>query len=139
MRLEDLDTLSDEELRNKIIKTFEECPNCSCVKSALNSKVIKHLGLMNLRGTRRDNFEKRINRLVGTMKRSGYIEEYSATNVRLRLISGSDVVVLKHLDKLEADLDRLEVRLLKNEVDAEQYKSERRKLLLQAIVRQLSQ
>ncbi|MFX1476305.1 MAG: hypothetical protein ACFFCO_12630, partial [Promethearchaeota archaeon] len=59
--------------------------NNTCTEKSITSRVLKELGVIT-RGNPRAEFEKRVKRNVGTLKRKGLVEEYRAKNRRLRLL-----------------------------------------------------
>ena len=75
---------SSETLQNSIIAVLQGCPNHSCTKDSLTSRVCKHLEFQT-RGQNRIEFEKQLIRALNRLKSKGTVEEYKATNIRIRL------------------------------------------------------
>lgn len=71
-----------------ITTVLGDCPNHTCTLKSITGRVLKHLSIRT-RGNPRADFEKRVMRNIGAMKRKGLIEEYQAKNRRLRLIEQS--------------------------------------------------
>jgi len=61
------------------------CPNHTCTLKSITTRVLKHLSIRT-RGNPRADFEKRVMRNIGAMKRKGLVQEYQAKNRRIRLI-----------------------------------------------------
>ncbi len=74
------------DIQNAIVTSLKKCPNHSCTLKSLTSRVLKELGVRT-RGNPRLEFEKRVMRNLGTLKRKGLIEEYKAKNKRIRLLA----------------------------------------------------
>lgn len=82
-----------EEVEGAIILVLKDCSNYTCVKGDLDSpkqsdltaKVCKHLGIRT-RGTPRRQFGETVMKAVKSLIREGYIQEYKAKNIRLRLV-----------------------------------------------------
>jgi hypothetical protein len=72
-------------IQTAITTVLRDCPNHTCTLKSITSRVLKHLSIRT-RGNPRVDFEKRVMRNIGTMKRKGLVEEYKAKNRRLRLI-----------------------------------------------------
>lgn len=79
------ETLSPRTIQQAIVAALENCPNNTCTEKTITSRVLKQLGVIT-RGNPRAEFEKRVKRNVGTLKRKGLVEEYKAKNKRLRLL-----------------------------------------------------
>jgi hypothetical protein len=77
--------LSNQRLRAVVLAVLRKRPNHSCKRDDLVGEVLRKLGVRAMRGTPRANFRKNLNQAVGVLKRVGYVQEYQATNVRLRL------------------------------------------------------
>lgn len=75
---------SAKEIRTAIITVLKECPNHSCTAKSITSRVLKELNIKT-RGNPRLEFERRVKRNIGVLKREGYVKEYKAKNMRLRL------------------------------------------------------
>lgn len=74
------------DIQNAIMNSLKKCPNYSCTLKSLTSRVLKELGVRT-RGNPRSEFEKRVIRNLGTLKRKGLVEEYKAKNKRVRLLA----------------------------------------------------
>jgi very-short-patch-repair endonuclease len=72
-------------IQDAIIAALEDCPNHTCTAKSITSRVLKQLGIIT-RGNPRAEFERRVKRSVGVLKRKGFVEEYKAKNKRLRLL-----------------------------------------------------
>jgi very-short-patch-repair endonuclease len=72
-------------IQNAILQSLQKCPNHSCTLKSLTSRVLKELGV-STRGNPRLEFEKRVLRNLGALKRKEFIEEYKAKNKRIRLL-----------------------------------------------------
>jgi superfamily I DNA and/or RNA helicase len=79
---------SSDTLQNSIIAVLQACPNNSCTKDSLTSRICKNLEFQT-RGQNRIEFEKQVYRALNRLKSKGFVEEYTATNVRIRLISSN--------------------------------------------------
>lgn len=89
LRLEDLDSVPREDLKKALLAVLKDCPNESCTRKSLVSKIAAgHFGVKTLKGTRRKEFTERLNRLIGYMvkEKSPRIEVYQSTNERVRRI-----------------------------------------------------
>ena len=73
------------DIQNAILQSLQNCPNHSCTLKSLTSCVLKQLGVLT-RGNPRLEFEKRVIRNLGALKRKGVVEEYKAKNRRIRLL-----------------------------------------------------
>lgn len=71
------------DIQNAILHSLQKCPNHSCTLKSLTSRVLKELGVLT-RGNPRLEFEKRVMRNLGALKRKGLVEEYKAKNKRIR-------------------------------------------------------
>ncbi|MGQ3684737.1 MAG: hypothetical protein ACUBOA_07005 [Candidatus Loosdrechtia sp.] len=76
---------SSTDIQNAIVNSLKKCPNYSCTLKSLTSRVLKELGVLT-RGNPRLEFERRIIRNLGVLKRKGIVEEYKARNKRIRLL-----------------------------------------------------
>ncbi len=74
------------DIQNAIVNSLKKCPNHSCTLKSLTSRVLKELGVRT-RGNSRLEFEKRVMRNLGTLKRKDLAEEYKAKNKRIRLLA----------------------------------------------------
>jgi len=72
------------EIKGGIISVLKKCPNLSCTKKSLTSRILKDLNLIT-RGKPRQLFEKRVFRILDELVDEGYVEEYKAKNERIRL------------------------------------------------------
>jgi hypothetical protein len=71
-------------LKKAIVTTLENRPNTSCKVDTLPAYVLRTLGDQ-ARGSRRKRIIANLNRAVGDLKRARIVEEYVATNRRVRL------------------------------------------------------
>lgn len=77
--------MRDVDLRQFVIKTLIECPNSSCVRDTITTKVLKFMEVVT-RGDPRRWFEMKVNDVLKEMIYDGLVEEYgTATNERIRL------------------------------------------------------
>lgn len=74
------------DIQNAILQSLQKCPNHSCTLKSLTSRALKELGVLT-RGNPRFEFEKRVMRNLGVLKRKGLVEEYKAKNKRIRLLA----------------------------------------------------
>lgn len=74
------------DIQNAILQSLQKCPNHSSTLKSLTSRVLKELGVLT-RGNPRLEFEKRVMRNLGALKRKGLVEEYKAKNKRIRLLA----------------------------------------------------
>lgn len=72
------------DIQKAILYSLQICPNHSCTLKSLTSRVLKQLKVLT-RGNPRLEFEKRVMRNLGALKRKGLVEEYKAKNKRIRL------------------------------------------------------
>jgi hypothetical protein len=75
-------------IQNAILQSLQKCANHTCTLKSLTSRVLKELGVTT-RGNPRLEFEKRVMRNVGALKRKGLIKEYKAKNKRIRLLAAA--------------------------------------------------
>jgi very-short-patch-repair endonuclease len=80
--------LSSSQLEDAIIAVLKVCPNRSCTKESLTRRVLGHVQIIT-RGAPRERFHRRLMRALGKLKERQLVEEYVATNVRIRLLSGA--------------------------------------------------
>lgn len=73
-------------IQQAIVAALEKCPHRTCTAKSITSRALKELGVVT-RGNPRAEFDKRVKRNVGTLKRKGLLEEYTAKNKRLRLLA----------------------------------------------------
>jgi very-short-patch-repair endonuclease len=73
-------------IQNAILQSLLKCANHTCALKSLTSRVLKELGVTT-RGNPRLEFEKRVMRNVGALKRKGFVKEYKAKNKRIRLLA----------------------------------------------------
>jgi len=87
------ENLPPGKIQRAIIEALEECPHGTCTVKSITSRVLKQLGIRT-RGNPRAEFERRVKRNVGVLKRKELIEEYKAKNKRLRLLPGAKQATL---------------------------------------------
>lgn len=94
----EIETLSGDELKPLIIKTFQSFPKKSCVYGKLDTKVLKYLG-SKLLGNKRKKIAKKIKRATVHLQTAGILEKYKnpgkASNKRIRLTND-------YIDKLSS-------------------------------------
>ena len=78
-------SMPPREMGRVICDILEKCPNYSSKKDDLTKRVCKHFGIITS-GTPRSQLTKKIGWAVTYLKKSGKIEEYKATNIRVRLL-----------------------------------------------------
>jgi len=81
-RIEDLTAY---EIQNAILSILRSSPNGTSMIKAMTAGVLKELEIRT-RGNPWAEFEKRVMRNIGALKRKGIVEEYKSKNRRLRLI-----------------------------------------------------
>ena len=74
-------------IQQAIIAVLNNRPNKSCTKKSITTHVLRELNI-NTRGNPRAEFDRRVKRNVTALKHKGLVEEYTATNKRLRLTDG---------------------------------------------------
>jgi len=74
------------DIQDAILHSLQKSPNHSCTVKSLTSRVLKELGVLT-RGNPRLEFEKRVMRNLGVLRRKGQVEEYKAKNRRIRLLA----------------------------------------------------
>lgn len=77
--------ISAHDIQEAILTVLNKRPNNSIALKALTKEVCKELSIYT-RGNPRREFDKRIRRGVGVLKRKNRVDEYKAKNVRIRLI-----------------------------------------------------
>ncbi len=81
--------LPPQEIQAAITTVLRDCPNHTCTLKSITSRVLRHFSIRT-RGNPRADFEKRVMRNIGAMKRKGLIEEYQARNRRIRLLGNEE-------------------------------------------------
>ena len=76
--------ISSGELEPVIVAVLRGCPNQSCTKDSLTRRVLSHLHVVT-RGAPRERLHRKVMRALAKLKDEGMVEEYTATNVRIRL------------------------------------------------------
>ncbi|MDH4080944.1 MAG: AAA domain-containing protein [Nitrospira sp.] len=84
--------LPPQDIQHAVIRSLQKCPNQSCTLKSLTGRVLKQLGVLT-RGNPRLEFEKRVMRNLGALKRKGLIEEYKAKNRRIRLLGPAQLSI----------------------------------------------
>jgi very-short-patch-repair endonuclease len=79
---------SRKELMGAIIGALQKCPNFTCTKDSLVSRVCAELGIIKRAGPRRE-FSKFVFSALKSLVNQMIIEEYKSKNERLRLIENS--------------------------------------------------
>jgi hypothetical protein len=82
MKLDEFTSLSREQVKRRVLKVLRAAPYNSCRKDRLLAKITQLEGVKTLRGRRRDEVNKRVNRAVGDLKRMNppKLREYSTLN-----------------------------------------------------------
>jgi DNA polymerase III delta prime subunit len=83
--LEQVLLMTPREVGKSICNILEECPNYSSKKDDLTKRVCKHFGIKTS-GTPRNHLTKKIGWALTYLKKAGKVEEYKATNIRIRLL-----------------------------------------------------
>ena len=81
--------LSARTIQQSIKAALADCPHQTCTTKSITSRVLKKLGIRT-RGNPWAEFDRRVKRNIGVLKRKGIVEEYKAKNKRLRLIDTDD-------------------------------------------------
>ena len=76
--------ISAKDIQNAILAILDRRPKNSIALKALTKEVCRELSLLT-RGNPRKEFDKRIRRCVGVLKRKDLVKEYKSKNVRIRL------------------------------------------------------
>ena len=84
-RREERPRFTTHDLQKAIVVVLKNCPNYSCTRDSLTSRVCKHLHFIT-RGSPRREFGKLLTRALNKLKDASIVEEYKATNVRIRLV-----------------------------------------------------
>jgi very-short-patch-repair endonuclease len=87
------ENLSARSIQHAIIEALDGCPNQTCTAKSITSRVLKKLGVIT-RGNPRIEFDRRVKRNVGVLKRKRIVEEYKAKNKRLRLLQNGSQLPL---------------------------------------------
>ena len=74
-----------EELQDAIVAVLKQCPNNSCTKKSLTTRVCRYLNVIT-RGKPRNKLERKIMAALDELKNRYVVEEYVATNARVRLV-----------------------------------------------------
>jgi len=72
------------ELKRTIVETIGSCPNHSCTKDSLVTKILRSLNI-HTRGKPRKNFEDRVERELALLVNEGEVKVYRAKNIRLKV------------------------------------------------------
>lgn len=89
-RLNRLLSADHQQLKAIVIQVISDLPKQSCAKKHLVREICRRHGVQSLRGPRRREFTKAINKAVGALKSASppLVKEYKASlNVRLRLLA----------------------------------------------------
>jgi hypothetical protein len=81
--------LSARTIQQSIKAALADCSHQTCTTKSITSRVLKKLGIRT-RGNPWAEFDRRVKRNIGVLKRKGIVEEYKAKNKRLRLIDTDD-------------------------------------------------
>ena len=87
------DALSTNEIKSAIVQILSDAPNNTFMKEKIHTAVLKTFAI-NTRGKPREDFKKRINRILGQLKAAGTIDEYKRKNIRVRLIDTNYPILL---------------------------------------------
>ncbi len=77
--------VSAAEIGTAILGVLRNCPNQSCTRDSITTRVLKELGILT-RGSPREKFERRIKRKLKVLEERGEVESYKAKNERIRLV-----------------------------------------------------
>ena len=78
-------SMPNRELGRVICEILEECPNYTSKKDDLTKRMCKYFDFIT-RGAPRNQLKKKIGWAVTHLKKTGKVEEYKATNIRVRLL-----------------------------------------------------
>ena len=70
MELERFSLMKHDQVKSLILKVLRAAPNNACPRSSLVSKMAKEKGVANLRGSRRDDYEKKVGLALGALQRT---------------------------------------------------------------------
>ena len=79
--------LSSSEIKAAILRVLQNCPNRSCKRDSITSRVLRELRIVT-RGQPRKRFERRIKQNLNVLEKRGDVESYKAKNERIRLAKG---------------------------------------------------
>ena len=79
--------LSSSEIKAAILRVLQNCPNRSCKRDSITSRVLRELRIVT-RGQPRKRFERRIKQNLNILEKRGDVESYKAKNERIRLAKG---------------------------------------------------
>lgn len=78
-------SMPPREMGRVLCDILEECPKYSSKKDDLTKRVCKHFGIITS-GAPRSQLTKKIGWALSYLKKAGKVEEYKATNIRVRLL-----------------------------------------------------
>ena len=81
--------VSSAEIEAAIFRMLQNCPNQSCKRDSVTSRVLRELHIVT-RGRPRKRFEGWIKRKLNLLEERGDVESYKAKNERIRLAKGSE-------------------------------------------------
>ena len=82
-------SIKQSQLRQLILEALKTRPNYSCIKDALPGFVLKQLHVIS-RGKPREEFSRRVNRVLKFMEKQAVIRVYKSKNIRVQLIDSKD-------------------------------------------------
>ncbi len=82
-------SIKQSQLRQLILDALKTRPNYSCIKDALPGFVLKQLHVIS-RGKPREEFSRRVNRVLKFMEKQAVIRVYKSKNIRVQLIDSKD-------------------------------------------------
>jgi very-short-patch-repair endonuclease len=82
-------SMKQSQLRKLIIETLKTRPNYSCVKNALHGFILKQLHVIS-RGKPREEFSRKVNKVLRFMEKKSIIRIYKSKNIRLKIMSKLD-------------------------------------------------
>jgi very-short-patch-repair endonuclease len=82
-------SMKQSQLWQLVIEALKTRPNYSCVKDALPGFVLKQLHIIS-RGKPREEFSRKVNKVVRFMEKEAVIRVYKSKNIRVQLINSKD-------------------------------------------------
>ena len=81
--------VSSREIETAILRMLQNCPNQSCTRDSITTRVLRELRIVT-RGRPRKRFEGMIKRKLNVLEKRGDVESYKGKNERIRLVKGSE-------------------------------------------------
>ena len=82
-------SMKQSQLRQLILEALRTRPNYSCIKDALPGFVLKQLHVIS-RGKPREEFSRKVNRVLRFMEKEAVIRVYKSKNIRVQLLDSKD-------------------------------------------------